>query len=64
MVVSNGARAVVSTLAGGINAGFNDPATLAVDASGNLFVADFFNQCIRKVTVAVGMLFREECSHA
>jgi len=30
------------------NAELNDPTGVAVDASGNLFIADYFNQCIRK----------------
>jgi hypothetical protein len=64
-----GKRAVVSTLAGGVvsgtsgvyvdgagtNAGFNGPCGAAVDASGNVFVTDFYNQRIRKVTAAGGM---------
>jgi DNA-binding beta-propeller fold protein YncE len=63
----NGERAVVSTLAGGIsgtnsaffdgsgtNAGFNRPRGVAVDASGNVFVADSGNQRIRKVTASGG----------
>ncbi len=60
-------RAVVSTLAGGVsgatpsyadgsgaNAGFSYPGGVAVDASGNVFVADSLNQCIRKVTADGG----------
>lgn len=34
----------------GSAAKFNSPRTLVVDSSGNLFVADWANQCIRKVT--------------
>jgi sugar lactone lactonase YvrE len=58
---------VVSTLAGGFNgtntayvdgagtlAGFRNPIGVAVDASGNVFVADRFNQRIRKVTPGGG----------
>jgi len=50
----------VSTLAGSINAnnndgvgvlaGFNWPAGVAVDNFGNVFVADEFNNLIRKIT--------------
>jgi hypothetical protein len=62
-------HAVVSTLAGGVggtngayvdasgtNAGFNRPYGVAVDASGNVFVADMNNHCIRKVTAGGGTL--------
>jgi hypothetical protein len=60
-------RAVVSTLAGGVNgtnvayadgsgsnAGFNNPVGVAVDATGNVFVTDRLNQCIRKVMTEGG----------
>ena len=55
--------AVVTTLAGngysyadgvGSNAGFSVPQGLAVDASGNVFVADTDNNRIRKVTAGGG----------
>lgn len=51
---------VVTTLAGngkfsfsdgvGKNAEFNAPGGIAIDGEGNLFVADYLNNCIRKVT--------------
>ncbi len=60
-------RAVVTTFAGGFNgtnsaffdafgsnAGFNSPRGVAVDVSGNVFVADTSNQLIRKVTANGG----------
>lgn len=53
---------IVSTLAGngrfafcdgvGKKAEFNAPGGLAVDAEGNLYIADYFNNCIRRVTPA------------
>lgn len=52
---------VVTTLAGGgvgsgdgvgVAAGFNGPTGLAIDGSGNLYVADAYNRTIRKVTPA------------
>ncbi len=67
MVVMNGELAVFSTLAGGVsgtndafadgngtNAGFRSPRGVAVDASGNVFVGDYNNQRIRKVTAGGG----------
>ncbi|MEI9963007.1 MAG: hypothetical protein WDM76_18385 [Limisphaerales bacterium] len=55
------AAGVVTTVAGqttnsgslngvGINAKFNFPSGVAVDANGNLYVADAFNHTIRKIT--------------
>ena len=53
---------VVSTFAGsgtsgssngsGTSASFNSPSSIAIDGSGNLFVADAFNHLIRKITPA------------
>jgi hypothetical protein len=81
MVVLTVERAVVSTLAGGVsgtngafsdgngtNAGFSGPWGVAVDASGNVFVADRLNQRIRKVTAGGGtrigpVTLRACCGH-
>jgi hypothetical protein len=67
LAVLIGERAVVSTLAGGVdgtqgayadasgtNAGFYNIFGVAIDASGNVFVADRDNQRIRKVTAGGG----------
>jgi hypothetical protein len=57
-------RAVVTTLAGseidafsdgsGSNARFSNPKGVAIDVSGNVFVADWDNHRIRKVTAGGG----------
>ncbi len=67
MMVLHGARAAVSTLAGGVsgtrgvyadgvgsNAVFYFPSGVVVDANGNVFVGDENNHRIRKVTAGGG----------
>ena len=56
-----------STLAGatdgvGTNARFNRPAGIAVDAKGAIYIADSFNQTIRKGEVPVAPVFRSQPS--
>jgi hypothetical protein len=63
IVISTG---VVSTYAGTGTPGFangalssatfNDPYGMALDASGNIYVADILNNSIRKITVATGIV--------
>ena len=36
----------------GISARFNNPRGIAIDNAGNLYVADYWNHCIRKITYA------------
>jgi sugar lactone lactonase YvrE len=62
------ATGVITTVAGNGTAGYNgdniaataaelkNPFALAVDAVGNLYIADYLNQRIRKVTAANGMI--------
>jgi hypothetical protein len=71
-------RSVVTTLAGGIisgtngayadgsgtNAGFGNPRGVAVDASGNLYVADYSNHRIRKVDASGGTRIGPVTLHA
>ncbi len=67
-------RAVVTTLAGsgaasfadgsGTNARFHYPYGVAVDASGNVFVGDHANHCIRKVTAGGGTRIGPVTLHA
>lgn len=62
-VIQAGTNWVVSTLAGSIpgladgtntDAQFNYPSAVAVDGAGNLFVTDFYNNAVRKVSPSAG----------
>jgi len=48
-VAGNGTAAYSGDGAAATNASLSGPRGVAVDAAGNLFIADFFNHCIRKV---------------
>jgi sugar lactone lactonase YvrE len=48
-VAGNGIEGFLGDSSAAINAEFDGPRGIAVDALGDLFVADFYNQCVRKV---------------
>jgi sugar lactone lactonase YvrE len=62
------ATGIISTVAGtgsygysgdggpATSAGLSDPYGIAVDAAGNLYIADTYNEVIRKVTIATGVI--------
>ncbi|CAN5389930.1 hypothetical protein BH11BAC3_BH11BAC3_02500 [soil metagenome] len=64
----NMATGIVTTVAGNssagysgdggpaINASIHTPQDLAIDDAGNIYIADFSNNCIRKVDAATGMI--------
>ncbi len=37
-------------------AGINYPSGVAVDSSGNVYIAEYYSHCIRKVTVSTGII--------
>jgi sugar lactone lactonase YvrE len=53
LYVLAGAKASGNTNGVGSLARFSNPQSLALDANGNLYVADFNNNAIRKITIAV-----------
>ncbi|MEK7477112.1 MAG: hypothetical protein AAB152_15915, partial [Candidatus Coatesbacteria bacterium] len=38
------------------SAQLQNPSDVAVDGSGNLYIADWYNHCVRKVTLATGII--------
>src|SRR5262249_52945485 len=50
-VAGNGIHAYSGDAGPATNASLNNPAGVAVDAGGNLYIADLGNQCIRKVAL-------------
>ena len=55
-VAGNGIGGYSGDGAAATSARLNGPEVLAVDASGNLFINDANNSCIRKVTIATGII--------
>jgi sugar lactone lactonase YvrE len=54
---------IITTIAGGLgdgipatNTSLNQPCNIAIDSSGNFYIADYFNHRIRKVTVSTGII--------
>jgi len=64
----NAGTGIINTIAGddtagysgdgglAINARLNGPVGITIDTSGNLFIADQYNQCIRKITASTGII--------
>jgi Concanavalin A-like lectin/glucanases superfamily/Domain of unknown function (DUF2341)/NHL repeat len=64
----SGSTGIITTIAGtgtqgylgdgglATNAQLNAPMTVAIDVSGNIYIADFNNNCIRKITVSTGII--------
>jgi hypothetical protein len=55
-VAGNGTRGFSGDGGPATSAEFNNTADVAVDASGNLYIADAQNNCIRKVTASTGII--------
>ena len=67
-VVREVSSSIILTIAGAFNAGYygdgtaatsallNSPASVALDSAGNLYIADYYNHAIRKVTLATKII--------
>jgi sugar lactone lactonase YvrE len=55
-VAGNGSPAFAGDGGAATSASLNYPSGVALDASGNLYIADYFNRRIRKVTAATGII--------
>ncbi len=59
-IISTVAGSGSSTFSGDIgaatSAGLNNPLGVAVDTSSNIYIADTFNNCVRKVTISTGII--------
>jgi RHS repeat-associated protein len=55
-VAGNGTRGYSGDSGSAASAELNDPAGVAVDSSGNIYIADYGNQRIRKVTASTGII--------
>lgn len=51
-IAGNGSTAYATDGVAATSTGLNSPAGLALDAAGNLYIADQYNHCIRKVSTA------------
>lgn len=55
-IAGSGASSYIGDSGAATSANLNDPNSVAVDSSGNIYIADYFNHRVRKVTVSTGII--------
>ena len=55
-IAGNGTQGLTGDGGAATSAELDDPQGVAVDSSGNIYIGNYFGQCIRKVTAATGII--------